>query len=122
MRALVLALLLAGCVPLNVDPSQAGEAQRQWGMISDAPVKWTVVRCVGLPAAMIEVSERGVARGTMWQPWGCGAAAMRYEMSKIAWVVHAPDWLVPLAMIDAMFHLPPSEIHSWLWVFGGRNE
>lgn len=118
MRAAALALCLAGCVPLYVEPDLQPVAEREWSRLSPLAVEWTVYRCIGSPGYALVADESG-ARGVMFLPtwplsWGrsCERAWMRYEMAKAAHVLHAGSWW-PLAAIDSLLHLPPSELRSW---------
>lgn len=118
----LLLLLLAGCVPIGVEPGLEADVARSWSRFSDRPVSWTAVRVIGLPFAGLVADEQG-ARGVMLVPawplsWGraCDRAWMRYELAKIAHTVNAGPWW-PLAALDSLLHLPPSEIRSWLAVF-----
>lgn len=112
-------LLLAGCVPLYIEHDAGAIAQREWSRISSLPIEWTVVASLGSPAVLTE-EHNGRYIGWLYLPPGAmytlvGRAVARYEMRKMAWV-HGSGWFWPVAQVDAFFHLPPSELASWLAV------
>ncbi len=119
---LVLVVCLSGCVPLGVDKDLTVVANHEWQRVSPPKfarrLRWEAHRCIGpLPMAMSN-KDRGVWEIYIPVGWHGALArgALRYEMSKVSYMLRSPSVLSLLAQLDAVFHLPPSELHSWYWV------
>jgi len=130
---LLVACSLSGCISLGQDERLTEIAQEEW-LRSGPPdmFRYTYIRgklCIGSPAA------RGHFDGTLsvYVPWPWNYCEfmtriiMRYELSKVAWQLHGAQLVeengpyaapvtIPICMymwLDAVFHLPTSELHSW---------
>ena len=122
-------VLLSGCISIGSDAQLTRWANQEWKRVHPPErfkhVPITGKLCIGSPGVMGHAF--GLDTFVPW-PWNhcefMSRVIMRYELSKAAYQMHGWESTGPLLPVagpimwlDALFHLPPSELHSWYRVF-----
>lgn len=122
MLALCLAIaLLTSCIPMHRAPDLDRIAVEEWYRAAP-PVRFLrwpieVHHCLGLPAVLGGETRRAFVPWplSLWD-W-TARIVLRYELSKASYALHASKYVGIFAAIDAILHLPPSELYSWWRMF-----